>query len=58
MIIDNVNYTRGIIKHINTVQTIPPSCSIFTAEAMAIIKAIEIITQEEHSKFIILSDSL
>lgn len=35
-----------------------PSCSIFTAEAMAILKAVEIIIQEEHSKFIILSDSL
>ncbi|KAE9523133.1 hypothetical protein AGLY_016474 [Aphis glycines] len=37
---------------------LPHNCSIFTAEAMAILKAIEIIIQEEHSKFIILSGSL
>jgi len=37
---------------------LPPYCSIFTAEAIAILMAIETILQEAHSKFIILSDSL
>jgi len=37
---------------------LPPNCSIFTAEATVIPKVIEIIIQEDHSKFIILNDSL
>ncbi|XP_060864378.1 uncharacterized protein LOC132940688 [Metopolophium dirhodum] len=37
---------------------LPPYCSIFTAEALAILMAIETILQEAHSNFIILSDSL
>lgn len=40
------------------IHKLPSDCSIFTAEAIAILMAIEAILQEAHSKFIILSDSL
>lgn len=42
----------------NTTYRLPNECSIFSAEAIAILKAIEKIITSDHTDFLILSDSL
>jgi len=47
-----------VFKNTNLTFKLPNECSIFSAEALAILKAIEIINTTVHTNFLILSDSL
>jgi len=47
-----------IFRNKNVIFKLPKTCSIFTAEAIAILEAIKIIIDEEHPKHILFSDSL
>ena len=47
-----------ILENQNLTFKLPNDCSIFSAEALAILKAIEIINTSTHTNFLILSDSL
>eukprot|EP00102_Acyrthosiphon_pisum_P018398 XP_008190141.1 PREDICTED: uncharacterized protein LOC100572585 [Acyrthosiphon pisum] len=46
------------LENTNITFKLPNECSIFSAEAIAILKAIETIQTTKHTKFVILSDSL
>ncbi|KAL4104315.1 hypothetical protein QTP88_019616 [Uroleucon formosanum] len=47
-----------ILENQNLSFKLPNECSIFSAEALAILKAIEIVNTSAHTNFLILSDSL
>ncbi|KAL4149656.1 hypothetical protein QTP88_003548 [Uroleucon formosanum] len=47
-----------ILENQNLTFKLPNECSIFSAEALAILKAIEIVNTSAHTNFLILSDSL
>ncbi|KAL4112023.1 hypothetical protein QTP88_015872 [Uroleucon formosanum] len=45
-------------NNLHTSFKLPPTCSIYTAEAVAILMAIKFVNKNENEKYIILSDSL
>ena len=55
---NNIIACAAVLKKIIKTKALPMQSSIFTAEACAIDLALDIMSKEEHKKFIIFSDSL
>ncbi|KAL4143738.1 hypothetical protein QTP88_006032 [Uroleucon formosanum] len=56
--VDNGVGISIILENQNLTFKLPNECSIFSAEALVILKAIEIVNTSAHTNFLILSDSL